>query len=165
LYRLYLEFSPKGGQDQSVALSLPIGSPSNLAKPQFSPDINQTKTFAGHMVSIKPSIGNSLSIAQMSSGKQSIDFHVADQSGAPVTTLEPYLGAFGHLVMIKQDTYQYAHVHPKTVGIGTGGPDVSFQALAFGNFAPLEPGIYRLFGQFQDKGQLFTTDFTVELKP
>jgi len=166
LYRLYIEFSPKGGQDQALALSLPVGTVANNTAPNFQTDSNQPKTFGAYQVSVRPSNGNDFSIAQMSAGKQSVVFKIVDaKSGQPVTTLEPYLGAFGHLVMVKEDTYQYAHVHPLAPGIGTAGPEVSFQALAFGNFKPLTPGVYRAFGQFNNNGQLFVADFTIELKP
>ncbi|KAF9108210.1 hypothetical protein BGX30_008661, partial [Mortierella sp. GBA39] len=33
-------------------------------------------------------------------------------TGAPVTDLQPYLGAVGHVVILSEDAEQYLHVHP-----------------------------------------------------
>ncbi|MDK8252667.1 hypothetical protein QP834_16880, partial [Enterococcus faecalis] len=34
-----------------------------------------------------------------------------ERDGQPVTTLEPYLGAFGHLVALREGDLAYLHVH------------------------------------------------------
>jgi hypothetical protein len=73
--------------------------------------------------------------------------------GEPVTDLEPYLGAFGHLVAIRAGDLGYVHVHPEE---GEPGPEVDF-ATAFP-----EPATYRLFLDFQHRGTVRTAAFTVE---
>ena len=73
--------------------------------------------------------------------------------GEPVTDLEPYLGAFGHLVAIRAGDLGYLHVHPEE---GEPGPGVEF-ATAFPT-----PGTYRLFLDFQHRGTVRTAAFTVE---
>ncbi len=73
--------------------------------------------------------------------------------GEPVTDLEPYLGAFGHLVAIRAGDLGYLHVHPEE---GEPGPEVDF-ATAFPT-----PGTYRLFLDFQHRGAVRTAAFTVE---
>ena len=73
--------------------------------------------------------------------------------GEPVTDLEPYLGAFGHLVAIRAGDLGYLHVHPEE---GEPGPEVDF-ATAFPT-----PGTYRLFLDFQHRGVVRTAAFTVE---
>ena len=73
--------------------------------------------------------------------------------GEPVTDLEPYLGAFGHLVAIRAGDLGYLHVHPEE---GEPGPGVDF-ATAFPT-----PGTYRLFLDFQHRGTVRTAAFTVE---
>ncbi|HSU02387.1 MAG TPA: hypothetical protein VLK03_07560 [Nocardioides sp.] len=73
--------------------------------------------------------------------------------GEPVTDLEPYLGAFGHLVAIRSGDLGYLHVHPEE---GEPGPGVDF-ATAFPT-----PGTYGLFLDFQHRGVVRTAAFTVE---
>lgn len=73
--------------------------------------------------------------------------------GRPVTDLEPYLGAFGHLVAIRSGDLGYLHVHPEQ---GEPGPGIDF-ATAFAT-----PGTYGLFLDFQHRGVVRTAAFTVE---
>jgi hypothetical protein len=73
--------------------------------------------------------------------------------GAPVTDLEPYLGAFGHLVAIRAGDLGYLHVHPEE---GAPGPAIDF-ATGFPT-----PGTYRLFLDFKHRGVVRTAAFTVE---
>lgn len=73
--------------------------------------------------------------------------------GRPVTDLEPYLGAYGHLVAIRSGDLGYLHVHPEE---GAPGPGIDF-ATAFPT-----AGTYRLFLDFQHRGQVHTAAFTVE---
>ena len=36
-----------------------------------------------------------------------------ERDGRPVTDLEPYLGAYGHLVAMRAGDLGYLHVHPE----------------------------------------------------
>ncbi len=79
--------------------------------------------------------------------------------GSPVTVLEPYLGAFGHLVALREGDLGYLHVHPDgdapTAG-NLSGPDVTFVAEA------PTAGRYLLFFDFQVDGQVRTAALAVE---
>jgi len=56
-------------------------------------------------------------------GKAHMSFNIT-KDGKPVTTLRPYLGAMGHLVIISQDGTQFVHAHPHEGGEhGAGGHD------------------------------------------
>ena len=71
------------------------------------------------------------------------------RDGEPVTDLEPYLAAYGHLVALRTGDLAYLHVHPEgEPGDGTTapGPDVSFFATA------PSAGSYRLFLDFKHGG-------------
>ena len=49
------------------------------------------------------------------------------QDGEPVTDLQPYLGAYGHLVALRDGDLGYLHVHPDgEPGAGTPGPEIAF---------------------------------------
>jgi hypothetical protein len=80
------------------------------------------------------------------------------KAGAPVTDLDPYLEAYGHLVALRDGDLAYLHVHPGgTPGDGTtpAGPSIEF----FANVP--SPGRYRLFLDFSHGGVVRTADFTV----
>jgi hypothetical protein len=81
-----------------------------------------------------------------------------ERNGAPVTDLEPYLGAYGHLVALRSGDLAYLHVHPDGApGDGTTkpGPDVVFYA------AVPSAGIYHLYLDFKHRGVVRTAAFTV----
>ncbi|AQA23575.1 putative secreted protein [Rhodococcus sp. MTM3W5.2] len=80
------------------------------------------------------------------------------RDGKPVTDLQPYLGAFGHLVALRTGDLAYLHVHPQGEpgdGVTAPGPDVNFHAQA-----PSD-GTYRLFLDFQHENVVRTAEFTV----
>lgn len=73
------------------------------------------------------------------------------RGGAPAT-VEPYLGAQGHLVALREGDLGYVHVHPEAAPAGG--------AVKFWVAAP-SPGRYRLFLDFQVAGQVHTAEFTL----
>jgi len=78
------------------------------------------------------------------------------RAGEPVADLQRYLGAYGHLVVLREGDLAYGHVHP--VPAGTPG-QIAFETGA------LEPGRYRLFVQFRHAGAIHTAAFTFEGGP
>ncbi|GAA1600403.1 hypothetical protein [Actinoplanes couchii] len=76
---------------------------------------------------------------------------VTDGIGKPAV-LEPYLGAFGHLVVLRQNDLGYVHVHPETQLIDG--------KIKFWLAAP-SPGTYRMFLDFQVAGKVSTAAWTV----
>ena len=81
------------------------------------------------------------------------------RDGQPVTNLEPYLGAYGHLVALRSGDLAYLHVHPDgEPGDGTTepGPEVTFDA------AVPSPGTYHLYLDFQHEGVVRTAAFAIE---
>ncbi|MBL3700586.1 heavy-metal-associated domain-containing protein [Leucobacter luti] len=81
------------------------------------------------------------------------------RGGAPVTGLEPYLGAFGHLVALRDGDLAYLHVHPHGAAPkpgDTSGPDIVFEVTA------PTPGTYLLYLDFQAAGEVHTVPVVVE---
>lgn len=81
-----------------------------------------------------------------------------EKDGEPVTDLQPYLGAYGHLVALRSGDLAYLHVHPNGEpgdGATEAGPEISFTATAPSS------GTYRLFLDFQHEGKVRTAAFTV----
>ncbi|KAA0021269.1 hypothetical protein FOY51_19705 [Antrihabitans cavernicola] len=84
------------------------------------------------------------------------------RGGVPVTTLEPYLGAYGHLVALREGDLGYLHVHPMGEpgdGRTQPGPDITFMA------APPTAGKYFLYLDFKVDGQVHTAEFAVTAHP
>jgi hypothetical protein len=76
-------------------------------------------------------------------------------SNQPISDLEPYLGSIGHVVVFSEDGEQYLHVH--ALEDQGSGPDALFETKF------LKSGIYKIWGQFQREGQLFTVPFVVKV--
>jgi Cu+-exporting ATPase len=86
-----------------------------------------------------------------------LDFKLADSSNKqPITDLEPYLGAVGHVVILSEDTERYLHVHP--MDEQASGPDAKFMTTF------PQAGIYKIWGQFQRNGKTFVSSFVVEVE-
>lgn len=72
-----------------------------------------------------------------------------------VPNLEPYLGALGHLVALREGDLAYLHVHPK------GTPDQPGRVEFDATFPT--PGRYRLFLQMKPEGNLISPAFDVRI--
>jgi len=81
------------------------------------------------------------------------------REGKPVTTLQPYLGAFGHLVVLREGDLAYLHVHP--MGDEPAPGQVSGPEIAFMSRAPT-PGRYLLYLDFQVDDQVHTATFVLD---
>jgi hypothetical protein len=82
-----------------------------------------------------------------------------ERDGEPVTTLEPYLGAFGHLVALRQGDLAFLHVHAEgdePAAGATAGPQIVFAAEA------PTAGRYLLYLDFQVDGEVHTAEFVLD---
>jgi hypothetical protein len=80
-----------------------------------------------------------------------------DKGGVPVTDLQPYLAAYGHLIALRQGDLAYLHVHPDGApGDGTTrpGPNIVFYAEV------PTAGTYRLYLDFKHGDVVRTAEFT-----
>jgi hypothetical protein len=75
------------------------------------------------------------------------------RKGEEVSDLDPYRGALGHLVALREGDLAYLHVHPMD-GVGS--------RIAFHAAFP-SAGRYRLFPQFAHEGRVRTAAFTLEV--
>jgi hypothetical protein len=84
------------------------------------------------------------------------------RDGRPVTDLQPYLGAYGHLVVLRDGDLAYLHAHPLAEpggGAPAAGPDVRFATTA------PSAGTYRLFLDFKHDSVVRTAAFTLTSTP
>ena len=147
-YVLFQDYQPEGAGHQLGRQAVRVaGSPKAPVK--FSTDQLQWngKEYQATLGFSKPAqVGQPLQLAVTLS-----------RNGQPLTDLENYLGALGHMVIISQDTRQYLHVHPQDQA--DKGPKVGFQTTFE------QAGLYRVFLQFNHGGQIHTADFTVNVAP
>ena len=163
IYRIYLSYQPLGSIEQHAAFSIPVGN--GISNPPVSLQQKKVATANGYQIILThptPLIGEKLSV-----GEQTLTFTIRNaRTKKPIRTLGQYLGAFGHLVMIDEKTYDYLHVHPviaKPLQKGEkGGPEVVFSPL--GLTSVVKPGTYRLFLQLNPNGTIQTTEFLIQIK-
>lgn len=147
-YRLYADFIPKGGSQITAMHDLTV-----LGEPKKQPiqaEKTWTKTVDGKEIT--------LDFAPKAKAKQetTLNFTLKDaKTKQPITNLEQYLGAVGHVVVISENTEQYLHVHP--LEEGAKGPEAKF-ATEFPN-----KGVYKIWGQFQHQGKVITVPFVVNV--
>ncbi|MFF9057150.1 hypothetical protein ACF09K_00380 [Streptomyces sp. NPDC014882] len=145
-YRVFADFVPAAGSE-----GLTLGSDLSVTGPYRAspaPAPAATTTVDGYTVTLEGTLA--------AGGESDLAFTVR-RDGRPVTGLEPYLGAYGHLVALRSGDLAYLHVHPheEAEGDGTSGPEVSFAATA------PSTGTYRLFLDFKVDGTVRTAAFTV----
>jgi len=90
--------------------------------------------------------------AELAAGREQELAFAVTHDGRPVRDLQPYLGAYGHLVALRAGDLAYTHVHP--LGADRAAGVVTF-AAAFRDAGP-----QRLFLQFRAGGRVRTAAFT-----
>ena len=95
---------------------------------------------------------------QVAGREQVISVFLEDTaSGHPVTDLERYLGAWGHVVILSWDLADVVHSHPLTEVSDEGGP-----RIVFSQRFP-RAGRYRVWTQFQRRGEMVIASFTLDV--
>jgi hypothetical protein len=147
-YRVFADFTPARKDAGNLTLGADLAA-SGAYEPQRLPEPSTTARIHGYEVTLdgtlRPGTAGELKLR-------------VSRAGKPVTDLQPYLGAYGHLVALSSGDLAYLHVHPNgEPGDGTTepGPDLSFTATAPSS------GTYRLFLDFRHAGEVHTAAFTV----
>ncbi|MET8091641.1 hypothetical protein [Micromonospora sp. NPDC005220] len=145
-WRAFADFTPTGGEPLTLGVDVTV--PGELTERPLPAPATST-TVDGYTVTVTgtPQPGRTSSLTL-----------TVSRDGQPVTDLEPYLGAYGHLVALRRGDLAYLHVHPDgTPGDGRTrpGPAVTFLAEV------PSAGSYRLYLDFQHGGRVHTAEFTV----
>jgi hypothetical protein len=136
-YRLFADFSHEGTKTTLAGDVRVPGAADPRALPAAQP---VTRTADGYEVRIDRGTGRAGERAHLS--------FTVRKDGRLVQT-EPYLGAAGHLVALREGDLAFLHVHPSE---STLGFDATFP----------NAGRYRLFLQFRDAGSVHTASFTYQ---
>lgn len=143
VYRAYADFEIAGDHHVLATDLFAAGD----FRPRALPSPRRTAETGGYTVALQ-STG-------VKAGEESrLTFRVA-RAGRPVADLQPYLGAKGHLVALREGDLAYLHVHPDTAELGPG-------QIQFMSTFPTA-GRYRLFLQFKADGRVRTVAYTLEV--
>ncbi|MFF3669938.1 hypothetical protein [Microtetraspora malaysiensis] len=145
-YRMFADFAPEGGSGMTLGADLYAAGD---YAPKALPGVSRTATVDGYTVTLD---------GDLAPGRTSRITLKVSKDGKPVTDLQPYLGAYGHLVALRGGDLAYLHVHPDGEpgdGKTQPGPEIVFYAEAPSR------GDYRLFLDFQHDGKVRTADFTL----
>ncbi|HEY0699916.1 MAG TPA: hypothetical protein VGD43_19160 [Micromonospora sp.] len=146
-YRVFADFQP-AARGEAMTLGADVPAPGDY-RPVRLPSADRTAVVAGYTVTMAgdPRVGADATLA----------FSVS-RDGRPVTDLEPYLGAYGHLVALRAGDLAYLHTHPDGApgdGRTAAGPGITFHTQL------PSVGVYRFFLDFQHAGAVHTAEFTV----
>lgn len=148
-YRAFADFTPTGGEGTTLGVDL-------VASGMFEPAIHapsRTAQVDGYTVELA---------GELVAGQASPVTLTVSKDGRPVTDLQPYLAAYGHLVALREGDLAYLHVHPEGApgdGATPAGPGIEFVAEV------PSTGTYRLFLDFQHGDVVRTAEFTVPAGP
>ncbi len=148
-YRAFADFTPTGGKGLTLGTDLSVPGP-------FEPVAHQpsrTAVVDGYQVKLS---------GDLVAGQASPLTLSVSRDRQPVTDLQPYLAAYGHLVALREGDLAYLHVHPDGApgdGRTAAGPEIEFVAEV------PSAGSYRLFLDFSHGGIVRTAEFTVPTGP
>lgn len=146
VWRLFADFQATGGPALTLGADLPVAGAAALAEP-----MPETRTV--HLDDYTVTVAGDLVPGQDAKLTLSVT-----KDGKPVTDLQPYLGAYGHLVALREGDLAYLHVHPDGEpgdAATRPGPDVVFHA------AVPSAGSYRLYFDFQHEGVVHSAPLVV----
>jgi hypothetical protein len=145
-WRLFADFKATGGQPLTLGADLAVAG-DFAPEPPAAP--SRTATVDGYTVTLT---------GDLVAGRDARLALTVSKDGRPVTDLDPYLGAYGHLVALRDGDLAYLHVHPDGEpgdGRTTAGPEVGFHT------AVPSDGRFRLHLDFQHRGVVRTASFVV----
>ena len=148
-YRAFADFAPTGGAATTLGVDLAV--PGAFEPVEHAP--SRTAQVDGYTVELT---------GELVPGRSSSLTLTVSKDGQPVTDLQPYLAAYGHLVALREGDLAYLHVHPDGEpgdGVTPAGPQIEFVAEV------PSAGSYRLFLDFQHGGVVRTAEFTVATGP
>ena len=156
-YQVYADFLPAGGFPQLVQTSVftdgvsPAAAALARTRAQHITQEVREGTDHGLRVRIEP--------ATLVAGRVEVVAATFEDAatGTPVTDLEPYLGAWGHALIVSADLADAVHSHPVTPLTSPGGPRIFFSQ----RFP--RPGFYRMWIQVQRRGEVATIPFTLNV--
>ena len=146
-WRVFADFKPTGGEALTLGSDLSVPGRTDFV---VLGETTRTATVDGYTVELT---------GDLVAGEHSMLELQVSRDGRPVTDLQPYLGAYGHLVALRGGDLAYLHVHPDGEpgdGKTEPGPEVEFVAEV-----PSD-GTYHLYLDFKHDGMVRTAQFQLD---
>jgi hypothetical protein len=141
-WRVFADFKPAGADALTLGADLTVAGQSAATTP---PPVTRTATVDGYTVTVT---------GDLVAGEHATLRLSVSEDGEPVTDLQPYLGAYGHLVALREGDLAYLHVHPE--GPSEPGPVVAFVAEV------PSAGRYHLYLDFRHGGVVRTAQLALD---
>lgn len=148
-YRVYADFTPARHGASGITLTRAVEVDGGVFDPVRSA-VQRTDRVDGYTVSLD---------GDMVAGSPGALTVSVERDGRPVSALRPYLGAFGHLVALREGDLAYVHVHAEGDAPrpgDTAGPRIAFMAEA------PTAGRYLLYLDFRVDGKVHTAQFVLD---
>jgi len=147
-YKLFADFIPTGGSAMTKSEWINVAGDAAKQVPVRADD-SLTKSADGKEVT--------LAFDKLQASKEAtLTFTIKDdRTKSPITNLEQYLGAVGHVVILTEDAEQYLHVHPMEEK--ASGPEAKFMTTF------PKSGVYKIWAQFQHEGKVLTVPYVVKV--
>ena len=157
-YSIVSDFLPTGGSPQVILrwlITADYKGDAQSDRVELQPDTVFEKTLDGITAKVEfepnpPQAGSHGHLV----------YNLSDAAtGQPITDLLPYLGAFGHTLIMSEDQTSVVHSHPtpdasNDISRGHGGPRIMFEG-----YFPTA-GVYRAWTQFLRHDRITTFSFT-----
>ena len=141
-YRVFADFTSGDGEAMTLATDLSVPGafePRPLPMPERTVDADDG--YEVRIDSAEPEAGTATRV----------EFTI-NRNGEAVDGVQPYLGADGHLVVLREGDLAFLHAHPQGEPGGSG-------PIAFDVDYP-SAGAYRMYLQFRHRGEVHTAAFT-----
>lgn len=148
-YRVFTDFVPEtDGAAEPITLTRTVEVAGQFTP--TAPQVTNTANVDGYTVDLN---------GEVTAGSSSELTLAVSKDGKPVTNLQPYLGAFGHLVALREGDLAFLHVHPE--GNEPAAGEVSGPEIRFAAELPTS-GRYLLYLDFQVDGKVHSAPFVVD---
>ncbi len=180
-YTVYTEIARAGGGAELLRAPLTIAGDPPPAAPV--PQGLGVRSIAGLSIAV--------SADGLRAGQPSTIALTISRDGRPVSDIQPWLGMAGHLIARSEDGQVVAHIHAAGSMAGMDMPGMTMDmpgmpgmpqmpTAATQGIAPTptsygleigfvytfpQPGVYRLWAQFQERGQIITVPIALDVMP
>ena len=165
-YWLYADYTAPGEQPSVARFALEVTGETQKPVP-LHPDTEFTRTVDGVRIAFSAP-------AQLKAGRDlPLAFTLTSpENGQPIADLDPWLGAWGHIIIVGASGENFIHAHPLE-NARADAPIHTHMAVAPGPSPATirtvtgfrSSGTYKLWFQFQRHGELITTAWVVKVAP
>lgn len=148
-YRLYADHQPKGKARAVAIAELRVTGDTPVAATLIR---SAPGKVTGDGIKAQVAIRKEAGVENMTR----IQFDLFDDADRPLSELQPYMGAMGHLVVLSSNGKEYVHAHPADEKQTTGSV-VAFEA----HF--MKPGLYKGWAQFSWRNETRVIPFVMNV--